>query len=256
MKLSTILVLFTTAVVGIVSAAETNGNLRAIVDSVSILKQDSRKSNESREDRIATTTYAEGIRYCTDPGRVSRTQASNLSRNEVRAKVDDCIEQAIDVATAGNSTQRSVLDPPTDCAHNCGDEAARSFKPVSRQCSGSLDKCKSCKKKDKKCSMDFMNFKKDEEKKISKKDADANGKTDEEKKKLKDLAKCLKDKANEEKKYIQCVKDEKECEEDRDDCEREQKRAQQSLERMPREFDKCIRSDCPISDTLSGVKMA
>ena len=209
------------------------GNLRAIVDSASILKQ-----NDSKEDRITTMTYADGVKYCTDPGKVSKRQASNLSRNEVRAKVDDCIEQAIDVATAGNSTQRSVLDPPTDCAHNCGDEAARSFKPVSRQCSGSLDKCKSCKKKDKKCSMDFMNFKKDEEKKISKKDADANGKTDEEKKKLKDLAKCLKDKANEEKKYIQCVKDEKECEEDRDDCEREQKRAQQSLERMPREFDK------------------
>ena len=199
------------------------------------MKQDSRKSNESREDRIATTAYAEGIRYCTDPGRVSRTQASNLSRNEVRAKVDDCIEQAIDVATAGNSTQRSTLDPPTDCVHKCGDEAARSFEPVSGECSGSLEKCKSCKKKEKTCSMDFMNFKKEGEMGSDGVDEETD---EEEKKKLKAFKKCLKDKAKEEKKYIQCVKDEEECEEDRDNCEKEQKKAQKSLEKMPSKFDK------------------
>jgi len=202
------------------------GNLRAIVDSVSILKQD-----DSKEDRIATMTYAEGVKYCTDPGRVSRTQASNLSRNDVQAKVDACIEQAINVATDGNSTQRSTLDPPTDCVHKCGDKAASSFKPVSRQCSGSLDKCKSCKKKkEKACSMGLMNFKKDEEKD----DAD----TDEDEQAQKDLAKCLKDKEKEEKKYMKCEEEKEECEEDRDNCEEEQEKALKSLERMPREFDK------------------
>jgi folate-dependent tRNA-U54 methylase TrmFO/GidA len=75
-------------------------------------------------------------------------------------------------------------------------------------------------------------------------------------KKLKAFKKCLKDKAKEEKKYIQCVKDEEECEEDRDNCEKEQKRAQKSLEKMPSKFDKCIQKKCPISDTLSAVKMA
>jgi len=251
MKLSAILVLFTTAVVGIASAAETTdtGNLRAIVDSASILKQ-----NDSKEDRIAPMTYADGVKYCTDPGKVSKRQASNLSRNEVQAKVDACIEQAINVATAGNSTQRSTLDPPTDCVHKCGDEATGSFEPVSKQCSGSLEKCKSCKKKDKKCSTDFMNFKKDEEKKPD--DVDADGKTDENEQAQKAFKKCLKDKAKEEKKYIQCVKDEEECEEDRDNCEEEQKRAQKSLEKMPSKFDKCIQKKCPISDTLSAVKMA
>eukprot|EP00985_Skeletonema_marinoi_P019573 scaffold11282_cov75-Skeletonema_marinoi.AAC.2 len=247
MKLSSILVLFTTAVVGIASAAETTdtGNLRAIVDSASILKQ-----NDSKEDRIATMTYADGVKHCTDPGKVSKRLASNLSRNEVQAKVDACIEQAINVATAGNSTQRSTLDPPTDCVHKCGDKAASSFKPVSRQCSGSLEKCKSCKKKDKKCSMNFMNFKKDEEMKPD--DAD----TDEDEQAQKDLAKCLKDKEKEEKKYIKCEEVKEECEEDRDNCEDEQEKALKSLERMPSKFDKCIEKKCPISDTFSAVKMA
>eukprot|EP00984_Skeletonema_dohrnii_P010294 scaffold3999_cov138-Skeletonema_dohrnii-CCMP3373.AAC.29 len=250
MKLSAILVLFTTAVVGIASAAETtdSGNLRAIVDSASILKQD-----DSKEDRIATMTYADGVKHCTDPGKVSQRQASNLSRNEVQAKVDACIEQAINVATAGNSTQRSTLDPPTDCVHKCGDKAASSFKQVSKQCSGSLDKCKSCKKKkEKACSMGFMNFKKDEEKDISKKDAD----TDEDEQAQKDLAKCIKDKEKEEKKYMKCEEEKEECEEDRDNCEEEQEKALKSLERMPKEFVKCIEKKCSISDTFSAVKMA
>ena len=84
--------------------------------------------------------------------------------------------------------------------------------------------------------MDFMTFKKDEEKKPD--DVDADGKTDENEQAQKAFKKCLKDKAKEEKKYIQCVKDEEECEEDRDNCEKEQKRAQKSLEKMPSKFDK------------------
>jgi hypothetical protein len=143
---------------------QSNGNLRA-VDSAPIFKKDDTKDNdekdkESRSERIATLPYQDGLKYCTDFGNVSKEQASELSSNEVEAQVDNCIEEVITKATDGDTTKRSTLEPSTDCAHLCGDVAAGTFEPCNSQCAGSLGSCKSCKKKDKKCSEYLINFKK------------------------------------------------------------------------------------------------
>jgi len=258
MKLSTVFVLITAAVAGIANAAESNGNLRA-VDHAPIFKKDDTKDNdekdkESRSERIATLSYQDGLKYCTDPGKVSEEQASELSSNEVEAQVDNCIEEVINAATDGDTTKRSTLEPSTDCAHLCGDVAAETFEPCNSQCSGSLGSCKSCKKKDMKCSEYLINFKKSEEEGEGEEEDDDN----EEEERQREYQKCLKNQEKEDKDFEECEDEENDCENYLRECEREQKKARDSLEGISDAFDKCISKNCPPTPTesLSVVEIA